>query len=116
MLPAYLGMIIGDRGSGRGPALLIGVAVSLGFVSVFLISGVLVGFGLRVIVAWIPWMALVVGLGLVAAGVAGLRGSHLFARLPGVRRSSRDRSFLGLVGFGASYGAASLSHARFPSS
>jgi len=109
MLPAYLGMMIGERGSNRGPALVVGVAVSMGLVSVFLVSGVLVGFGLRVIVTWIPWIALVVGLGLIAAGVAQLRGGYPFARLPGVKRSSRDRSFLGMVGFGATYGVASLS-------
>jgi cytochrome c-type biogenesis protein len=109
MLPAYLGLIIGERGSGRWPALLIGAAVSSGFVIVFVVSGVLIGSGLRAIVTWIPWMALAVGVGLVAAGAAELRGAHLFARIPGVRRSSRNRSFLGLVGFGASYGVASLS-------
>jgi cytochrome c-type biogenesis protein len=109
MLPAYLGMIIGDRGSGRRSALLVGGAVSTGFVTVFLMSGVLVASGLRIVVTWIPWMALVIGLGLVAVGIAELRGAHLFARLPGVKRSSRIRSVRGLIGFGASYGVASLS-------
>lgn len=109
MLPAYLGFILGDRGSSRGSALVVGVAVSSGFVAVFVVSGVLVASGLRVIVGWIPWMALVVGIGLVAAGIAGLRGTYLFARLPGVKRSTKDRSIKGLVGFGASYGLASLS-------
>jgi len=109
MLPAYLGYILGDRGSGRGSALVVGGAVSSGFVAVFVVSGVLVASGLRAIVTWIPWMALVVGIGLVVAGIAGLRGTYLFARLPGVRRTTRDRSLKGLIGFGASYGLASLS-------
>lgn len=109
MLPAYLGVMIGDRGSTRDSALLVGAAVSSGFVVVFLVSGVVIGAGLRVIVTWIPWLALVVGLGLIGAGVAELRGAHLFARLPGVKRSKRGRSLLGLAGFGASYGIASLS-------
>lgn len=109
MLPAYLGVMVGDRGSGRGPALLVGAAVSTGFVAVFLVSGVLIGAGLREIVSWIPWLALVVGLGLIVVGISELRGAHLFARLPGVSRSSKNRSFLGLVGFGVSYGVASLS-------
>lgn len=109
MLPAYLGLIIGDRGSGRGSALLVGVAVSTGFVAVFLVTGVLVASGLRAIVAWIPWMALVIGVGLVSVGWAELRGAHVFARIPGVKRSMRGRSVVGLVGFGASYGVASLS-------
>lgn len=109
MLPAYLGLIIGDRGPGRGSALLVGVTVSTGFVAVFLITGVLVASGLRAIVTWIPWMALLVGLGLVAVGWAELRGAHVFARIPGVKRSMRGSSLSGLVGFGASYGVASLS-------
>lgn len=109
MLPAYLGVMVGDRGSGRGSALLVGTAVSTGFVAMFLLSGVLIGAGLRVIVTWIPWLALVVGVGLIAVGISELRGAHLFARLPGVSRSSKNRSFLGLVGFGVSYGVASLS-------
>ncbi|MCI0543336.1 MAG: cytochrome c biogenesis CcdA family protein [Actinobacteria bacterium] len=109
MLPAYLGFILGDRGSTRGSALVVGASVSAGFVAVFVVSGVLIASGLRAIVSWIPWMALVVGVGLVIAGVASLRGRYLFARLPGVKRSTRDRSIKGLLGFGASYGLASLS-------
>lgn len=109
MLPAYLGLILGDRGSGRGSALLIGGAVSSGFLAVFVIAGLLLAAGLRAIVSFIPWMALVIGAGLIVVGIAELRGAQLFSRLPGVRRSSRDRSILGLVGFGASYGVASLS-------
>lgn len=109
MLPAYLGLILGDRRSSGGSALVVGAAVSAGFVAVFLVAGVLVASGLRVIVGWIPWMALVIGLGLIGAGIAALRGAHLFARIPGVKRASRERSLRGLVGFGASYGLASLS-------
>lgn len=109
MLPAYLGFILGDRGSGRGSALVVGASVSTGFVAVFVVSGVLIASGLRAIVSWIPWMALVVGVGLATAGVASLGGKYLFVRLPGVKRSTRDRSVNGLLVFGASYGLASLS-------
>jgi len=109
MLPAYLGLFIGDRSPGSGSALMVGISVSIGFVTVFGVTGLLVASGLRVVVSWIPWAAAVVGIGLIAVGVAELRGHHVFARLPGVKRSSRDGSFLGLVGFGASYGVASLS-------
>ncbi|HUG08369.1 MAG TPA: cytochrome c biogenesis CcdA family protein [Acidimicrobiia bacterium] len=109
MLPAYLGLILGDRSPDRRSALLVGILVSTGFVAVFSIAGVLLASGLRAIVSWIPWMAAVIGVGLVAVGIAELRGAHVFSRLPGVKRSSRDRSALGLIGFGASYGVASLS-------
>lgn len=109
MLPAYLGLFIGDRSPTRRSAIAVGATVSLGFVAVFLVTGLLVSSGIRAVVGWIPWMAVLVGVGLVAVGVAELRGVHLLARLPGMRRSSADRSFRGLVGFGASYGVASLS-------
>lgn len=109
MLPAYLGFILDDRGTSRRSALTVGAAVSAGFVAVFVFSGLLIASGLRVIVDWIPWMALVVGAGLIAAGIATLRGKYLFTRLPGVKRTTRDRSMKGLVGFGASFGIASLS-------
>jgi cytochrome c-type biogenesis protein len=109
MMPAYLGFILDDRGSSRRSALTVGIAVSVGFVAIFMFSGVLIASGLRAIVNWIPWMALLVGVGLIVAGVATLRGKHLFTRLPGVKRTTRNRSLKGLVGFGASFGIASLS-------
>ena len=109
MLPAYLGLFIGDRSGTRRSALWIGLTVSIGFVAVFGVAGILVASGVRAVVTWIPWVAGVVGLGLIGVGVAELRGVHLFARLPGVKRSRRDGSFVGLIGFGASYGVASLS-------
>lgn len=109
MLPAYLGLFIGDKGPSRGSALIVGGAVSIGFVAVFVVAGLLVATGVRAVIGWIPWLAAVVGVGLIVVGVAELRGIHVFSRLPGVRRAPRDGSFLGLVGFGASYGIASLS-------
>lgn len=109
MLPAYLGMFIGDRVGGRRSPLIVGLLVSAGFVAVFLIAGVLVATGVRFVVSWIPWLAAAVGIGLVAVGIAELRGVHIFARLPGVKRAPSSGSPLGLVGFGASYGVASLS-------
>jgi cytochrome c biogenesis protein CcdA len=109
MLPAYLGLFIGERGARRRPALAVGVSVSVGFVAVFVVTGLLVASGVRVIVGWLPWLAAVVGIGLIAVGLAELRGLHVSARLPGVKRSPRDGSIVGLVGFGASYGVASLS-------
>lgn len=109
MLPAYLGYFIGERSPSRRSALAVGLSVSLGFVAVFMVAGVIVASGVRVIIEWIPWLALAVGVGLVFVGIAELRGHHIFARLPGVKRTSRDNSFKGLVGFGASYGVASLS-------
>lgn len=109
MLPAYLGFFIGDRRQHRFSALAVGLSVSLGFVIVFTLAGILVASGVRLVVTWIPWLAAIVGVGLIAVGIAELSGRHVFARLPGASRASRDTSFAGLVSFGASYGIASLS-------
>lgn len=109
MLPAYLGWFIGEERAERRNALVVGLAVSAGFVLVFVFAGVLVAAGLRAIIDWIPWVALVIGVGLMVIGVAQLRGHAVYVRVPGHTRSSRDGSLFGLVGFGASYGAASLS-------
>lgn len=109
MLPAYLGFFIGDEEANRRPALLVGLSMSVGMVIVFLVIGLLVALGIRVVVDWIPWLAAVVGVGLIVVGVAKLRGRNLLPHIPGVARAPRGRSFLGLVGFGASYGVASLS-------
>lgn len=107
MLPAYLGLFIGERS--RRSALVVGAAVSAGFVAVYLIAGLLVASGVRAVVRWIPWLAVVVGVGLVVLGIAELRGHHLLSRLPGVSRAPKGESVRGLVGFGVSYGIASLS-------
>jgi len=109
MLPAYLGLFIGDEGPGRRSAVVVGISVSAGFAGVFVLAGLLVASGVRAVVGWIPWLAAVVGIGLIVVGVAELRGLHVFVRLPAVRRAPRARSVRGLVGFGASYGIASLS-------
>ncbi len=109
MLPAYLGLLIGDNGARRRSGLRVGAAVAAGAVAVFVVAGLFVAAGLRAVVTWIPWLALVVGLALVVAGLAELRGRHLFARLPRMTRSFRDGSILGLIGFGAAYGVTSLS-------
>lgn len=107
MLPAYLGLFLGERS--KKSALLVGAAVSAGFVAVYLVAGLLVASGVRAVVTWIPWLAAVVGVGLVALGIAELRGHHVLARMPGVKRAPKDGSVRGLVGFGVSYGVASLS-------
>ncbi|MGH8871698.1 MAG: cytochrome c biogenesis CcdA family protein [Acidimicrobiia bacterium] len=109
MLPAYLGFFIGDKDGNRRPPLLVGLSMSVGMVIVFLVVGLLVASGIRVVVVWIPWLAAVVGVGLIVVGVAKLRGRNLLPHIPLVARAPRGRSFLGLVGFGASYSVASLS-------
>jgi cytochrome c-type biogenesis protein len=109
MLPAYLGMFLGRGGDDRRSVLAVASAVSAGFITVFAVSGALIVVGVRAIIAWIPWMALLVGLGLVVVGASLLLGRRLLPSLRLGGRGSRDRSLAGMYGFGLSYGVASLS-------
>lgn len=109
MLPAYLSYFLGDDGRRSRPAALaralrISGLVSLGFLVVFGVAGVLLTLGVRAIVTFIPWLALGVGLALVVFGVAVYRGRYLTISL-GSGRVNRKSVFA----FGVSYAVASLS-------
>jgi cytochrome c-type biogenesis protein len=117
MLPAYLSYFLGmeDRsGSPRAGvyrALAVGLAVSAGFMTVFFLIGVpfaglyrTTDLGLR-----LPWVTLVVGLGLAALGVAMLRGFEPAIRLPKMSRGTGSRELPTMFLFGVSYAVSSLS-------
>lgn len=116
MLPAYLSYFLGVEGaSGRdarasvGRALGVGAVVSAGFLVVFAVAGSLVTAGIRSFVEWVPWVALAIGLGLVALGVAVLLGVRLSPALPKLDKGGTDRGIGSLFLFGVSYAVASLS-------
>jgi cytochrome c biogenesis protein CcdA len=115
MLPAYLGYFLGaDEPAGAttvpsvGRALRTGAVVSSGFLLVFGIAGAIIVAGVRSLTTVLPWVALVVGAGLVVLGIALLRGRYLTIRLPSIR-GKRGRSNGSLFVFGISYAIASLS-------
>jgi len=115
MLPAYLGYFLGvddqeDRNTvtAVGRALRTGAVVSAGFLLVFGIAGAIIVAGVRSLTTVLPWVALVVGVGLVGLGVALLRGRYLTIRLPSIR-SKKSRTNGSLFVFGISYAIASLS-------
>ena len=71
MLPAYLsyfmGLDDGEAGSGS-PALRavqVGAVVSAGFLLVFGLAGILITLGVRAVVDALPWIAMLVGLGVM---------------------------------------------------
>lgn len=110
MLPAYLGYLPGEHGSrGSRRVVKVGIAVSLGFVSVFIIAGVIVTAGIRTVVEFIPWMAALIGAGLIVVGLGQLFGKRPLPTVYGPSRAKKRSSSRGMVGFGASYGVASLS-------
>ena len=115
MLPAYLGYFLGvDEQDEKhtvtaiGRALRTGAVVSSGFLLVFGIAGAIIVAGVRSLTTVLPWVALVVGIGLVVLGITLLRGRYLTIRLPSIR-GKKDRTNGSLFVFGISYAIASLS-------
>ena len=123
MLPAflayYLGTETGDTaGSSRlaGSAsrrafqgLLAGLFISLGFAGVFTLTGLLVAAGLRSVIGAVPWVAVIIGVVLVAVGVALVSGRHLGVTVNSNRINRAGRGPAAMIAFGGAYAVASLS-------
>ncbi len=132
MLPAYLGMYLGDQGATAAAesaeegsqtlrsvkqfsrALLIGATVSAGFIVLFGVVGGLIGVGASFIGDLLPWLGLIIGVGLVVAGAWLVGGGNIY-RYTGFAARAADNiggvnqvSVRGYFMFGLSYGAASL--------
>ena len=121
MLPAYLGLYLGansEQETGRPVrqlwrALLIGGAVTGGFVVLFGIAGTLIGLGASFVANLLPWIGLVVGVVLAIAGAWLVSGGKIYTGV-----AARAAAHIGEPGqlgakgyflFGVSYGTASLS-------
>ena len=122
MLPAYLGMYLGDgagelsmmnpvRHSGR--AVLVGVTVTAGFVVLFGLVGVIIAAGANFVGGLLQWLGLAIGIGLTIVGAWMVGGGRLYT---GVAASAASHignparvSINGYFLFGISYGTASLS-------
>lgn len=116
MLPAYLSYFMGLEGAeddrpnaGVGAALKVGGIVSLGFLVVFGTTGLLINAGVRVIIDWIPYVALGVGVVMVVLGLAMLRGYQLSIGFLKVQGGTGSRDPRSVFSFGVSYALASLS-------
>ncbi len=120
MLPAYLGLYLGDQDvEERGAlwrlsrALLVGATVTAGFVLMFAAVGVPIGLGARGLVGFFSWIGLAIGVLLTVVGAYLLSGGKLYTALA-VRLSARvggaNRDGIGgYFSFGLAYGTASLS-------
>ncbi|MDA0798966.1 MAG: cytochrome c biogenesis protein CcdA [Chloroflexi bacterium] len=122
MLPAYLGLYLGDSGNDgdeRGiasrlqRAVLVGTTVTAGFVVMFAIVGVPIGLGARGIVSAFPWVGLSIGVLLAIVGTYILSGGNLYnnfaMRLSARMGNANNNSIRGYFTFGLAYGTASLS-------
>ena len=115
MLPAYLSYFMGfeedqaSRGRAMRSALAVGAVVSTGFLVVFGLAGLLITAGFRFVIGAIPWFAVVVGVGVVALGIALLLGREITVGLPKAHRAASGRGYRTVFLFGVSYAVASLS-------
>ncbi|MFM7063864.1 MAG: cytochrome c biogenesis CcdA family protein [Actinomycetes bacterium] len=119
LLPAYLTYFLGlenDAASQPGGrynpvrrALAVSAAVTLGFVAVFGVMGLVWSSFAEVVGQRLPYATFVIGLGLVAVGIAMLRGYEPVVRLPMVQLSGEGRELTSMFLYGVSYAVASLS-------
>jgi cytochrome c biogenesis protein CcdA len=112
LLPAYLSFFVGD-GTDERPrrnlrALGAGASVAAGFVVVFGLLGILVEGGIEVVLGWVGWVMIPVGVAMVALGVAAALGRSTVVLRP-IRRIGTGRGVLAMAGFGVTYAVASLS-------
>ena len=113
MLPAYLSFFLGDDaddapGPGVLRAVVVGVSVSAGFAALFAVIGLVVRHLSGQILRWTPWLSVVIGLVLVAMGIALVAGWQLKVRVPRLERGGRTRGLASMAAYGASYAVVSL--------
>ncbi|PKB59003.1 MAG: hypothetical protein BZY83_04115 [SAR202 cluster bacterium Casp-Chloro-G2] len=123
MLPAYLGLYLGDQEK-EGPkvhpgkrlvhALVVGGTVTAGFVVLFGAAGLIIGLGARtLIIEVLPWLGLVIGVVLALVGSWMIGGGKLYtgiaARAANNMGDPGTVSLKGYLIFGISYATASLS-------
>jgi cytochrome c-type biogenesis protein len=115
MLPAYLSYFLGleepdsDGRAGLAGVLRVSGTVSLAFLVVFGLTGLLINAGARAIIDWIPYLALAVGVVMILLGIAMWRGYEVNAGFLKVRRGTAGRDSRSVFTFGVAYAVASLS-------
>lgn len=119
MLPAFVAYYLGggqaaveSDGQRLWRALQVSLALAAGFVLLFAVVGGVIALGGRAVIRAMPWLGLTVGVGLVALGLAMLKGWEPWQRIVGYLptvRAPRGRSVGDVFLFGLAYGVASLS-------
>ncbi len=118
MLPSFIAFYVGTqepdyekRGlvNRVGRALGVGGLVTAGFLTVFLFFGLLFSLGLRFFFAWVPYLTLVIALGLILLGVFMLFGRTISVKLPRPGWAVRQKGKLPVYLYGVTYAVASLS-------
>ncbi len=116
MLPAYLSYFLGigtgdddHTEASLARALVVGVVVSLGFMSLFAVAGALVSWTTVAVGEFSPWLTVIIGVVLVVGGIAFLAGWEPKLAVPRLDKGGRTRGLWSMFLFGLSYAVASLS-------
>ena len=119
LLPAYLGLYLGDdRGSpgGRraiGRAIVVSATVTASFVLLFGVTGIIATLAASAVTSALPWIGAAVGAGLILLGGVLASGRELDMPLGPraahhLKAAARARSVGGYAAYGLAYGLASL--------
>lgn len=115
LLPTYLLYFLGMENLRPGAertsitrALAVSLSVSAGFMSVFVVIGVVTKWATDWFMDKTPYVSLIIGLALVVLGVAMLFGYQLPFTTPKLDVGRRDRSVLSMFVFGIAYAVASI--------
>ena len=122
MLPLYLSLYIGaddDQFKQQSwlfrllKAIGVACAVSAGYGILFGLIGMIVSAGGSYVMALMPWVSILIGIGLILLGVWLLMGRHfsfaIFSRIGAKIGDPRTISIKGFFLFGVAFGASSLS-------
>jgi len=115
LLPTYLMYFLGmetlrpgaERTSIRR-ALAVSLSVSGGFLSVFIVLGVIAKWATNSFLDAMPYISLVIGVALIVLGVAMIFGYRLPFTAPKMDIGERDRSVVSMFVFGIAYAVASF--------
>ena len=116
LLPAYLSFFLGLEGREGEPldravprALKVAVTMTVGFVAVFAVMGLVVTQVSQAVQGHLKWVTIAIGVALVALGVATIARRQVGGlALPKLARGGRDRGLWSMFLFGISYATASL--------
>ena len=115
LLPTYLMFFLGISASGGtsqrapiGRALVVGAAVSTGFLAVFISIGTITEIGNAWFFANSKYATAIIGGLFVLLGIAMLFGYKLPIATPGVRATATEQTLKSMLLYGVAYGVASL--------
>ena len=120
LLPTYLSLYLSGKDDGTAihpllkgcKALLIGIAVTLGFTVLFSLVGAIIWSGGYILMRYLPWLGLIIGTILLCLGLFLLAGKSIYSSLPARLASMignpESQGFNTYFLFGVGYGVASL--------